>query len=49
VPPRALHLLLPTLPIGSGQGDTNLLLLISGCGVLALLSALVVYLASEKS
>jgi hypothetical protein len=43
--PRALHL----LPIPSGQLDWNLLLLISGFGVLALLSALVVYLASEKS
>jgi hypothetical protein len=38
-----------SLPAGSGQGDWNLLLLISGVGVLALLSGLVVYLASEKS
>jgi hypothetical protein len=45
VPPRVVHF----LPIGSGQVDWNLLLLISGCGVLALLSGLVVYLASEKS
>ena len=44
-PSRALHF----LPAGSGQIDWNLLLLISGLGVLALLSALVVYLASEKS
>lgn len=47
VPPRTLHLL-PTLPL-SGPVNTNLLLLISGSGVLALLSALVVYLAWEKS
>jgi hypothetical protein len=45
MPLRALHLL---LPIGSGQVDWNPLLLISSFGVLALLSALVVYLASEK-
>jgi len=44
-PVRAFRL----LPIGSGQVDWNLLLLISGFGVLALLSGLVVYLASEKS
>ena len=44
-PPRALHF----LPAGSGQVDWNFLLLISGCAVLALLSGLVVYLASEKS
>ena len=44
-PPRALHF----LPIRPGQADWNFLLLISGFGVLALLSALVVYLASEKS
>ena len=45
VPSRAIHL----LPVASGQADWNLLLLISGFGVLALLSGLVVYLASEKS
>ena len=45
VSPRALHF----LSMGSGQGAWNLLLLISGLGVLALLSVLVVYLASEKS
>jgi hypothetical protein len=45
VPPPALH----ALPTGSGQVDWNLLLLISGFGVLAFLSAIVVYLASEKS
>jgi hypothetical protein len=44
-PSRAVHL----LPAASGQADWNLLLLISGFGVLALLSGLVVYLASEKS
>ena len=44
VPPRSLHL----LP-GSGQAGWNLLLLISSCAVLALLSGLVVYLVSEKS
>jgi hypothetical protein len=44
-PSRAFHF----LPAGSGQVDWNLLLLISGFGVLALLSGLVVYLASEKS
>ncbi len=44
-PLRALH----SLPIGSGQIDWNLLLLVSGFGVLALLSLVVVYLASEKS
>jgi hypothetical protein len=45
VPPRAFHL----LPFGSGQVGWNLVLLISGFAVLALLSALVVYLAAEKS
>ena len=45
VPPRAFHL----LPFGSGQVGWNFLLLISGFAVLALLSALVVYLAAEKS
>ncbi|HEY6369293.1 MAG TPA: hypothetical protein VIX37_01830 [Candidatus Sulfotelmatobacter sp.] len=45
VPPRASHL----LPVGTGQVDWNLLLLISGFGVLGLLSVLVVYLASDKS
>ena len=45
VPQRGLHV----LPTGSGLVDWNLLLLISGFGVLALLSGLVVYLASEKS
>ena len=45
VPARALH----SLPAGSGQADWNLLLLISGFAVLALLSGLVLYLASEKS
>jgi len=44
-PSRAFHF----LPAGSGQINGNLLLLISGSGVLALISALVVYLASEKS
>jgi hypothetical protein len=44
-PSRAFHF----LPAGSGQVDWNLLLLISGFGVLALLSGIVVYLASEKS
>ena len=43
--PRVFHL----PPVGAGQVDWNFLLLISGFGVLALLSALVVYLASEKS
>lgn len=37
------------LPVGSGLIDWNPLLLISGFGLLALLSALLVYLASEKS
>jgi hypothetical protein len=45
VPPRAMRL----LPVGAGPVDWNLLLLISGFGVLALLSGLVVYLASDKS
>ena len=44
-PSRAFH----SLPVAAGQIDWNLLLLISGFGVLALLSAVVVYLASEKS
>jgi len=44
-PPRTLHF----LTIGSGLAGWNLPLLISSFGVLALLSALVVYLASEKS
>jgi hypothetical protein len=48
VPLRTLHLL-PMLPAGAGQVGVNLFLLIFGFGVLALLSALVVYLASEKS
>ena len=43
--PRAVY----SLPVGSGQGDRNLVLLISSFGVLALLSIVVVYLASEKS
>jgi hypothetical protein len=46
MPPRAFHLLL--LSLGTGQANWNPLLLISSFGVLALLSALVVYLASEK-
>ena len=45
ISPRSFHF----LPIGSGQAGWNLVLLISGFGVLALLSVLVVYLASEKS
>ncbi len=45
VPSRPLHVLLS----GSGQIVWNLVLLISGFGVLALLSGLVVYLASDKS
>ncbi len=44
VPRGIFHL----LPIGSGQIDPNLWLLLSGFGVLVLLSGLVVYLASEK-
>ena len=48
VPARTFHSLL-SQPAGSGQVDWNLLLLISGAAVLALLSGLVVYLASEKS
>lgn len=43
-PARAFHLL-----GGSGLAGWNPLLVISGFGVLALLSGLVVYLASEKS
>jgi hypothetical protein len=42
---RALHL----LSNGVGQAGWNPLLVISGFGVLALLSGVVVYLASEKS
>jgi hypothetical protein len=45
VPSRTFHL----LSVGSGQVGWNLALLISGLGVLALLSAVVVYLASEQS
>jgi hypothetical protein len=45
VPSRTFHL----LSVGSGPVGWNLALLISGLGVLALLSAVVVYLASEKS
>lgn len=44
-PARGLHF----LPASSGQVDWNFLLVISGFAVLALLSGLVVYLASEKS
>ena len=44
-PPRALHF----VSVGSLAPDWNLLLLFSGLGVLALLSGLVVYLASDKS
>ena len=44
-PARALHL----LSEGSGLASWNPLLVISGFGVLALLSGVVVYLASEKS
>jgi hypothetical protein len=43
--PRAVHF----LPAVSGAVNLNSFLLISGFGVLALLSAIVVYLASEKS
>jgi hypothetical protein len=45
VPSRVFHV----LSFGPGRVDWNPLLLISGFGVLALLSAVVVYLASEKS
>jgi len=45
VAPRALHF----LPVRSGPVDWSLLLFISSFGVLALLSIVVVYLASEKS
>jgi hypothetical protein len=45
VPSRVFHV----LSIEAGRGDGNLLLLISSFGMLALLSAVVVYLASEKS
>lgn len=44
-PARAMHL----LSEGSGLASWNPLLVISGFGVLALLSGVVVYLASEKS
>ena len=44
-PARAFHF----LSVGSGQVDSNLLLLIFGFGVLGLVSILVVYFASEKS
>jgi hypothetical protein len=44
-PARPSHL----LSAGTGLGEWNLVLLISGLGVLALLSALVVYLVSEES
>ena len=47
VPLRILHVL-SIAPVGSAQVDPNLLLFISGFGVLLLLSALVVYLASEE-
>lgn len=43
--PRTVHF----LPDISGKVDLNSFLLISGLGVVALLSGLVVYLASEKS
>ena len=45
LPPRATHF----VPAGSAPVDWNLPLLISVCALLALLSGLVVYLASEKS
>jgi hypothetical protein len=44
-PARVLHL----LSIGSGNLNWNPLLLISGLGLLVLLSGIVAYLASEKS
>jgi hypothetical protein len=44
-PLRAFHF----LSDGSGLVNWNLLLLISGCGVLGLVSILVAYFASEKS
>jgi hypothetical protein len=44
-PSRAFHF----VSVGSGQVDSNLLLLIFGFGVLGLVSILVVYFASEKS
>jgi len=44
-PARVFHF----LSIASARSDWNPLLLISGFGMLAVLSALVVYLASEKS
>ena len=46
-PLRTLRLL--SISSGSGLFDTNLLLMMSSFGALALLSVLVVYLASEKS
>lgn len=48
VPPRMFRLL-PILPAGAGEVSSNLFLLISGFGILALVSVLVVYLVSEKS
>jgi hypothetical protein len=45
VPLRVLRV----LATSSGRGDWNILLLISGFGMVALLSAVVVYLSSEKS
>jgi hypothetical protein len=45
VPSRVFHL----LSIEAGRANWNPFLLISGFGMLALLSAVVVYLASEKS
>jgi hypothetical protein len=50
VPSRAFHLLMSSvISSGSGLASWNPLLLISGFAVLAMLSGLVVYLASEKS
>ncbi len=43
--PRTIHV----LPSGPGEADWNLLLFISGFGVVALLSVLVVFVLSEKS
>jgi hypothetical protein len=43
--PRAVY----SLPIGSGQVDWNLVLLISSFGMLGLLSIVVVYLVSDRS
>jgi hypothetical protein len=45
VPARVFHF----LSIGSGRAESNPLLLICGFGMLAVLSAVVVYIASEKS